>query len=702
MKPTGMIKFAWILAGLLASLSLAALVACGPANSAPTHNPSVSLGTIPNPPPSSLIVNGGLSLEANVNNDTSGVTWSCTPGNTAATCGSFTPASSASGTPVQYTAPNTVPSAPVVITATLNDNSGISASTSSITIVGITVTLSAPPPASLAVNASVTIAATTNAPNGVGWSCTPANNCGAFVPPITASGGTTLYTAPPNGGNVVVTAAAVNENDYVSATVDILPPPPSLANGNYVFSLVGSDGDGTYSVVGAFTIVGGAIIGGEQDLANFSLYEHDAITGGGAVIRPDGNVLITITTADDRIGVDGVETLDATVVSPSKALLTEFDTSATASGELDLQTTSLSTPVGSYAFFTAGVGVGEKPVSLGGVIDIDSTGDISSAGSVFDISDDGVPLAAQTFASGSVGTPDSFGLVDFTLTPSAASGVGRIVLTGYVIDASHIRLIEQGSADVFRGTTSGTALGQTGTGNFNAGSLSASSYVIAAAGSELPGAQQLASVLTFNSDGTVSGTLSFNDLKTPTPQGGSTLAAGATYPVASTGDVTVTGLNDGTAVPTFTYNLQLYLTGDGHALLISMDSAEVLAGRGFLQSGAPFTAASFSGSYALNFVQKLPIPPFEQDGVGPVAANGVSALTGFVDLNEESPTSDVPLTGTFTPNANGVFTGTISGISSIAGATSEKFTYYVADPTQIVAIETDLDQLTLGYFELQQ
>ena len=83
----------------------------------------------------------------------------------------------------------------------------------------------------------------------------------------------------------------------------------------------------------------------------------------------------------------------------------------------------------------------------------------------------------------------------------------------------------------------------------------------------------------------MSGTLSFNDVSRQTPQGGTTLAAGATYSVAKTGDVTVTSLSGGTAKYAFTYNLQLYLTGDGHALVISMDTADVLAGLGFQQTG---------------------------------------------------------------------------------------------------------------------
>ena len=584
MRPTRMTKCSRMFAELLASVSMIALVACSSSNSG-ASGPSVSLSTA-NPLPGSILIHGEISLEANVSNDSGGVNWSCTPGNTSSTCGSFSQTSTASGAPVYYTAPNTVPSSPVVITATLADNSSVSASTTAITVVGVTVTLSMPPPSQLIANASVQIAAATNAPGGVNWSCTPLHICGSFAPPMTPSGSVTLYTAPSAAGSVVINASSAYENGQSgSATIDILPPLPGLTDGNYVFSLAGSDINGAYSVVGAFSVVSGAITGGEQDFADFHVYAHDVITGGSTVISTDGNVLITISTADTKIGVNGVETLDATVVSPSKALLIEFDSSATSSGELDLQATSFSTPSGSYAFSAAGVDIKDHALSLGGVINIDSAGGISGAGSVFDINDDGVPLADQTFASGTVSAPDAFGLVDFTLTPSTVSGVGRIVLVGYVIDASHIRFVEHGAVDIFRGTMSGTALAQTGAGNFDAGSISASSYVVAVAGPELPGAQQLASLLTFNADGTVSGTLSFNDVSRQTPQGGTTLAAGATYSVAKTGDVTVTSLSGGTAKYAFTYNLQLYLTGDGHALVISMDTADVLAGLGFQQTG---------------------------------------------------------------------------------------------------------------------
>src|SRR5450432_4246297 len=75
---------------------------------------------------------------------------------------------------------------------------------------------------------------------GVSWSCTPANACGLFSPPSTASGMATTYTAPavvPTGGQVTVTAKSVTDttksaNTSVKITdsasdvqIDVLPPP---------------------------------------------------------------------------------------------------------------------------------------------------------------------------------------------------------------------------------------------------------------------------------------------------------------------------------------------------------------------------------------------------------------------------------------------------------------------------------------------
>jgi len=679
---------------------IAASLGCSGTSSGKSTPVAVTMGAAP----SSTFVNDTTPMTATVTNDpaNAGVTWSCTP---AGTCGGFSSATTASGTAVTYTAPAVVPASTVVITATSVTDPTKSASTLPITIKvasAIVTTLTPPPPATMAPGATSTIGATVvgdTAAAGVNWSCTPIHLCGSFNPTQTATAVTTVYTAPATTGNVVITASSVTDDaKSASATVTITgAAAKALAPGNYVFSNHGAD---PYSVSGVFTVTAaGAVTGGEQDLVNLTGAVHDAITGGTWVASTDGNLVITLVTADTAIGVAGVETLDATLVSSASALITEFDTSATSSGTLDLQT-STAAPSGGYAFSAAGLDSTGFPLALGGVVNVDSAGAISGTGSIFDINDGAAagPLQDQTFTASTVSTPDALGMVTFTLNPSVASAVRQLVLVGYIVDATHIQLVE--TTDTLDGILGGTALGQgSAAGTFTASSISGTSFVIGAAGSDVNGPLQLAGVITANSDGTtVGGNLSMNDIVAQTAQGGVALASGATYTVDPTGRVTLTGLTDAGA--TFAYDLQLYLTGDGHALVASMDADDVAAGVGFAQSGT-FNAATFTGSYGLSVTQV--VAGNEYDGVGPVVADGVGTLTGFVDLNKFMvPVVNLPLSGAFTASASGVFTGTITGVDSVSAATADHFTYYVVDGTEVVAIQNDADQLSLGYFELQQ
>ncbi len=517
----------------------------------------------------------------------------------------------------------------------------------------------------------------------------------------------TAFTAGTTAGTYTVTASAPGATATASFSLTNVPvTTTALAPGNYVFSLTGADANGPYTVAGVFTLNGlGAITGGEQDLSDFNIYAHDPIPSGGVAASADGNLIITLNTGDTSVGVSGTETLDATLVSSSKALITEFDASASSSGELDLQATGLTTPSGGFAFFLLGLDSGSNPLAVGGVINVDNSGGaggISGTGSVFDINDNGAPLAKQSFTASTVTAPDALGLVTFTLNNSVA-GVGEITLVGYMVDASHIRLVENYTLDVLAGTTGGTAFGQgASTGGFTTSSIEGKSLVFGAVGYDfVTGGLDVAGVVTANVDGTtVSGNLSFNDTATQNAQGG-TAITGGTYTVDSTGRVTATGVTDGA---TFTYNLQIYLDGNGQGLVISMDTADVLSGPGAGQTSGSFTAASFSGNYALDFTTLVPSGGllFEQDSVGTVVADGVGKLTGFLDVNESNgaPVADLALSGTFAVTAtNGVFTGMIA--DPVTPTNSDLFTYYLIDSTSVVVIENDATQLTLGLFELQ-
>jgi hypothetical protein len=79
--------------------------------------------TISTAPPALLAPNGTAQIVATVTGTGEGVNWSCTP---VGSCGSFAPASTASGVATTYTAPATI--GPVVITATSEKKASVTAS----------------------------------------------------------------------------------------------------------------------------------------------------------------------------------------------------------------------------------------------------------------------------------------------------------------------------------------------------------------------------------------------------------------------------------------------------------------------------------------------------------------------------------------------------------------------------------------------
>jgi hypothetical protein len=501
---------------------------------------------------------------------------------------------------------------------------------------------------------------------------------------------------------VTVKATAVKSSS-ASASANIIITSSIIGDGVYVFTLTGGN-----HVAGAFQVTNGAITGGEQDLISSTAF-GDLINGPSSSISTtsNGNLEINLTTCngkdctstDANVGVGGVETLHGTMVSASRALITEFDTSITSSGTLDRQVSPVTAPAHGYAFFTSGFNNSFLFVGIGGIINVDGTASngiipISGTGSVFDINNGFVVTQNQSFAPSSVTSPDTFGRVTFALNPSVASGISPINLVGYIVDPGHIHLVE--TTDAFLGITGGEALGQgNNTGQFNSTSISGSSFVFGATGGNTLFRFQMAGVLTANSDGAVSGTLNCNDLSGTTCTQSPDTFTGGTYTVDATGRATLTNLTSSGVA------LQLYLSGNGTGTVVSMDTTDVLFGLAYSQTAG----ASFSGTYAMN-ASGFDSGQLEFDDVGPVSA-GTGSLTGTdtIDQNYGSPPTPTPaisVSGTFAPFASDVLTGTVTGLEVLPqNANVPTFTYYIVDATKVLAIETDTNQLTLISFELK-
>jgi hypothetical protein len=672
------------------------------------------------PPPTSLAVNASATIDASaiyptsIGNGSSLVTYTMSCG-TPSACGTFSANDELGAT--TYTAPAAIPSgATVTVTATSVADTTKSAS-ASITIVApipISVSFFAPPPASLEVNTTATlnavIANDVSANPEVKWTVTcSASACGSFSPTTTTSEQGAVYTAPasiPSGGSVTVTATSITDSTKsVSASILVTAVTPTLANGTYVFQLSGSPGSQANFMTGVFTAANGAITGGEQDWiyyypdSNGDLSSFQQISGGNYGVTSDGNLQVSL-----QIGAGQVETFNGTLASGGKGFVAALN-GFPASGTLDLQT-SIAAPSGGYAISLSGGDEDAGSAWISGILNIDSPGAISGSGSILDVIDSEFGYTgAQSLGASTVSAPDANGRVQIQLVAGAGSILPPVSLAGYVIDAAHMRLIEtydDSSTDNFQGVLGGTAVGQgVSTGKFSDASIAGSSYVFGAQGDDTHGPLQIAGVFTPRADGTLTGTLNWNDQTGNSIQ--NPIAFTGSYAIDPTGRMTLSNLTDGS---TFNYALHLYLAANGSALLLSNDSNDVFVGQAFQQQAA-FSAASFSGSFGLNAIlfrsDSSYAGPGQATAIGAIVSNadsGADTVSGFADTG--NGIADFSIAGAFNPSANGVFEGSLRGFNSASRTTPGNFTLYLVDGAQAILIETDNTQLTLGHLQSQR
>ena len=115
---------------------------------------------------------------------------------------------------------------------------------------------------------------------------------------------------------------------------------------------------------------------------------------------PDGRGTISISTNDQDLGANGVESFSFVFLSSSQALITALPTSTllvSATGTMDLQT-STAAPAAGYAFVVSGTDFssGSLP-SIAGVFNIDSPNNISGKGNVADENLSGAVTAQKKY-----------------------------------------------------------------------------------------------------------------------------------------------------------------------------------------------------------------------------------------------------------------------------------------------------------------
>jgi hypothetical protein len=572
----------------------------------------------------------------------------------------------------------------------------------------ISVAFSPAPPTSMVVSATASITAVVSSDSknaGVTWTVTCGSAaCGTFNPAATPSGTATTYTAPaaiPTGNTVTVVATSVTDTTKsASATITITATAPVvIADGTYIFHLNGEDTTNSgspYFAAGAFTIKSGAITGGEEDVVDIGGGGTFTISSSGSSVSKasDGNIAIVLNTGSSGPGVGGVQTFRGTAVSASRVLISEFDTFAAGTGSLDLQT-SQAAPTGGYAFNLGGLDGGNPANALfiGGTLNISGTS-LSTSGSVFDYWDGGTVAQKQSFTSGAITAPDSFGRVTISLTPSQASGAVEFGVAGYIVGTNAIRLVEL-SNDNLQGALGGNALGQgSNTGNFTAAGVGGNGFVFIATGEDINSVANYAGGFSLNADSTVSGVLAYSD--TAADQG--LTITGGSWTVDPTGRVTLSNVtvSGSTSNITGPFTFQLYLDGNSNALELGLDSFQGTTGPSYLQT----SGAVNPGSYAIaaqGFANANGLPVWS--AVGPVTLDSNLNWSGFTDYNVFSgtPIANVALSGT-TDTSTGLFS--ITGLNAVSPTPSTpEFGYYPVDGSRVLAIEVDNNQLGLFIIE---
>ena len=639
----------------------------------------------------------------------------------------------------------------------------------------ITITFQSEPAPALNISFSENLTASVNNdPNndGVDWSltCGTPSNCGTLTVngnsvTHTASGAPITYTAPSalSTNTLVVEIVAYATADHtknVVAPITVSTFDSSFAAGTYVLQAHGVDSSlNPYQFAAAIVLDGnGNITGGEQT-ANYAASGSlaDQNLTGSYFVGNDGRGTITLNTNDVSIGGNGLESFTFVYLSSSRALLAQMDlpavsaaTGVSASGTMELQASTVA-PTGGYSFVISGTDVPKtSPVAFGGVLNIDSPNAISGNGSVVDEILGKKINATALSLSGTLTAPDALG--SFTLSLSAPFGAANKVIplqfAGYIVDATHINLIEtdtaSGSSSPF-GLTAGLAVGQgNATGTFTTNASLSGTYVFGIPGTDLsefsglfgfistPGTLTSAGLFTADGAGNLNNgfTDTFLALNTIqgtvlTPQTGAQISAPftGTYSVDSTG----TGRASSTGItfnpepkdnylPTFFF----YLTGNGGPALVleGGDTHYPSIGTGIAYPQSTGTPA-ISGDYGIIFTQELS-GSSENDGAGPFNANPTAmppSLSGITDINIGfGANQDQPFAGTFAaPSASGPFAGVLVGantalITSVAFVPQIAVNYYFVDPTQGFFIETDLvngatpeqpGQVSIGYYEVR-
>jgi hypothetical protein len=549
------------------------------------------------------------------------------------------------------------------------------------------------------------------------------------------------------GGNLSVNVtvfATVDHTKNVTTPITV-GSFSSLLNGTYVLQVQGSDSNTLpYQSTGIFVLDGnGNITSGQQTLNSAyglsSTYtvQDPSVAPSTYSIGQDGRGTMTLNLEQTGTGTTNPETLTFTVLSSARAMVSELDSNS-GSGTLELQdaTAAGTKPTGAYAFVTGGIDSGNNllgtpvPTAFGGVFNIDnpSAGSISGTGSIADQDYYDPSFSTRKLFScvppagltGTVSQPVATGVVTITLNGPICFGQsvpgGTIQFTGYIVDSTHIRLIETDDLDGFSGfLTAGIAVSQgSAAGTFTNASVNGA-YVFGVLGYDVnlgtvPGSFTSAGVVKPNGGGTLTGITDSFFLGTFAAFTANPLTGKYVTDTTQIGRVKLSPKFTG-ASPAPSVALLFYLTGNGTPPLVlwsegaDVNYPAVATGIAYPQAASASTL-TFGNPEDYGFtLTENNGSEIDTGGNMLTSVNGGSGtITGMAEdfnNNEFNGGAAFPLTDTFSLPADKF--GRISGtFENMSGNVGPLFEYYMVDNNHGFFEETDMFdtyQLGLGYFE---
>jgi hypothetical protein len=638
-----------------------------------------------------------------------------------------------------YVPPSVIPAGNTVTIMATSVADPTQSASATVTIIPpvVTIALVTTPPASIPAGSATNLSAFVNdgtATNvggqmGVDWSVSCGGGaCGSFIPQHTGNvtrGSvqqvTTSFTAPstvPPGGTVTVTATATaNPTTQVSATLTITPVTLNngLLNGQYAFFLSGVNTFGLSALAGSLIADGnGNITAAEESLPAQST-TLTTITGS-YYIGSDGRGFMTLNGVPNSEWLNGQQIFSLAVVDSKHVFMEEFDGSlpfnianspiteqpfgSTLRGELDLQHTSDFgiAPSGPYAFALTQAGhVSPYAGYYGGVLNADSSGNITSFAIDRYLDGATTSIASGLCGAQSFSTVDSFGY--------GTVSIGPYCLNYFLVDSAHLIVIGSSNSDG-TGLPGGHVYSQPATMPSFAGTyiftLAGSTPLFSTGGGVIGiTPQALGGWVTSDTNGNLNGNLDTNKngVLLSAPVSG-TLVASA---VPGRWLMTLGGAGAS--------SFALYPTSSG-LLIFQLDFGKSGTGTVALQSSS---APSISGNYAVGMQQPGGINVGRPTNLGlevgawadisgQIIASNSSTLSGTVDIDQidgvfQGPsgniwtqTPDQAVTGSFSAGAQGRFTGSIT-INQVVTTPGQLGTLnvilYVIDSSHVMLLQDD-------------